>query len=130
MLIDDEESAVIETTEVKLVSSNAVMNTELTDHTTVASTEQNVNPSCSHEIVDSIEIQDSSDESGIGTTVDEQEAGPSGVPVEWQEAATVVRSIIFNKVEIILFLVLKFLQRPLLHEYYNFFYFYLSWLIF
>ena len=93
MLIDGEENAAIETTEIKLVSSSAVMNTELTDHATVASTEQDINPSCSHEIIDSIEIQDSSDESGIGTTVDEQEAGPSGVPVEWQEATTVVRSI-------------------------------------
>ncbi|XP_029207712.2 DNA excision repair protein ERCC-5-like isoform X2 [Acropora millepora] len=89
MLIDGEENAAIETTEIKVVSSNAVMNTELTDNATVASTEQNVNPSCSQEVIDSIEIQVSSDESGIGTTVDEQEAGPSGVPVEWQEATTV-----------------------------------------
>ena len=94
MLIDGEENAVIETTEIKLVSSNTVMNTELTDNATLGSTEQDVNPSCSHEISDSIEIQDSSDESGIGTTVDEQEAGPSGVPVEWQEATTMVKSII------------------------------------
>ena len=121
MLIDGEKNATIETTEIKLVSSNAVMNTELTDHATVASTEQDISPSCSHEIIDSIEIQDSSDESGIGTTVDEQEAGPSGVPVEWHEATTVVRSIICNKLERILFLVPKFLQWPLLHEYYNFF---------
>lgn len=110
MLIDGEENAAVETTKIKLVSANAVVNSELTDHATLASTEQDVNPSCSHEIIDSIEIQDSSDESGIGTTVDEQEAGPSGVPVEWQEATTVVRSIICNKLEIILFLVPKFLQ--------------------
>ena len=104
MLIDGEENAAIETTEIKLVSSSVVMNTELTDHATVASTEQDVSPVCSHEIIDSIEIQDSSDESGIGTTVDEQEADPSGVPVEWQEATTVVRSIICNKLEIIIFI--------------------------
>ncbi|XP_068685969.1 DNA excision repair protein ERCC-5-like [Montipora foliosa] len=87
ILIDGDEDSVKATTEIKLVSRDVDMDTVLSDDAPADEIEQNTDHSCSSNVVENVEVQDSSsEESGIGMAVDEQEAGPSGVPVEWQEA--------------------------------------------
>ena len=87
-----------ETTEIKLVSRDVDVDTVLSDDAPANEIEQNTDPSCSSNVVEDVEVQDSSsEESGIGMAVDEQEAGPSGVPVEWQEATVVSGCCVYDK---------------------------------
>ena len=89
-LIDGGEDFVKETTEIKLVSPDVDSEIVPSDHSSTLEVDQNINHSCQSNFIEDVEIKDSSsEESGIGMAVDEQEAGPSGFPVEWQEATAV-----------------------------------------
>lgn len=79
--------------EFKFVSPDVVMEiTPSVDGAAVAD-QEDIHPSQDGNQIPVVETQDSLEESRVGTAVDEQEAGPSGLPVEWQ-GATVVRPIL------------------------------------
>ena len=79
-----------EDAEFKSVSPDVVMETTPAVDGATVTDQEDIHPSPDSNQMPVVETQDSSEESRVGIAVDEQEAGPSGLPVEWQ-GATVVR---------------------------------------
>ena len=79
-----------EDAEFKSVSPDVVMETTPSVDGATVTDQEDIHPSQHSNQMPVVETQDSLEESRACTAVDEQEAGPSGVPVEWQ-GATVVR---------------------------------------
>ena len=76
--------------EFKSVSPDVVMETTPSVDDATVTDQEDTHPSQDSNQMQVVEIQDSLEEGRVGIAVDEQEAGPSGLPVEWQ-GATVVR---------------------------------------
>ena len=76
--------------EFKTVSPDVVMETTPSVDDATVTDQEDTHPSQDSNQMQVVEIQDSLEEGRVGIAVDEQEAGPSGLPVEWQ-GATVVR---------------------------------------
>lgn len=75
-------------TELETVSSEIVMETTPSVDSAIETDQEDISPVSGKMPV--VEIQDSLEESRVGMVVDEQEAGLSGLPVEWR-GATMVR---------------------------------------
>ena len=80
--------------ELETVSSNVIVNMEIAPQVddTSKEDEDETRPSPDGEKLTDVEIQDILEENKAGIPVEEQEAGPSGLPVEWQ-GASVVRQL-------------------------------------
>ena len=89
-LIDDRNMDNTETanTELETVSSEIVMETTPSVDSAIETDQEDTSPVSGK--VPVVEIQDSLEETRVGMVVDEQEAGLSELPVEWQ-GATMVR---------------------------------------
>ena len=73
--------------EIEATSSSIVMVTVSPERSTADIDEDHSSPDAAEGPV--LESEESLDESKGGMPVDEQEAGPSGLPVEWQGASMV-----------------------------------------
>ena len=91
-LTDDVEVMETGDAESELVSSDVVMEIAPQVDDTSKVDQEDTHPSPDGEKLPVVEIQDIVEENKTGVPVDEQEAGPSWLPVEWQ-GTSVVRQL-------------------------------------